>query len=188
MEGGKDITPEKDKVAEIERRFREDKESLAYYNLEDSVLVSEIFEKTAILDQLVTRSLITGLAADKVHMSVASFDYFMLPKLHRKGYVAPDTDDIVPGKPATGGYVFTSDPGLYRHVIVLDFKSLYPSIIRTFFIDPLSRLNSGISPVDTPAGIRFSSEKHILSGNSWKNLWVKGKRLKETKIYIFRRQ
>ena len=161
---GKDISPEKDKVAEIERRFREDKVSLAWYNLEDSVLVTEIFDRTGILDQLVTRSLITGLQIDKVHMSVASFDHFMLPEIHRKGYVAPDTNDIIPGRPAAGGYVFTSDPGLYEHVIVMDFKSLYPSIIRTFFIDPLSRLESEVSPVYTPVGIPFSSERHILPG------------------------
>ena len=35
-----------------------------------------------------------------------------------------------------------SIPGLYRHVLVLDFKSLYPSIIRTFKIDPLARIIS----------------------------------------------
>ena len=28
-------------------------------------------------------------------------------------------------------------PGLYRNVLVFDFKSLYPSVIRTFQIDPL---------------------------------------------------
>ncbi len=159
---GKDIAPEKDKVAEIERRFREDRKALAVYNLEDSVLVTEIFEKTAIIDQLVTRSLITGLAVDKVHMSVASFDFFMLPKIHRKGLVAPDTSDIRPGRPASGGYVFTSDPGLYHHVAVMDFKSLYPSIIRTFFIDPVSRLRSDEKSITTPAGIAFSSVNHIL--------------------------
>ncbi len=159
---GKDISPDKDKVAEIERRFREDSEALAFYNLEDAVLVTEIFEKTALIDQLVTRSLITGLALDKVHMSVASFDHFMLPAVHRKGYAAPDTDDIVPGNPAAGGYVFTSDPGLYRHVAVMDFKSLYPSIIRTFFIDPVSRLKADEDPVKTPVGITFSSTNHIL--------------------------
>ena len=73
---------------------REDKQALAVYNLEDAVLVTEIFDKTAIIDQLVTRSLITGLPIDKVHMSVAAFDHFMLPQFHRRGIVAPDTDDI----------------------------------------------------------------------------------------------
>ena len=159
---GKDITPEKDKVAEIERRFREDKEALAYYNLEDSVLVTEIFKETAIIDQLITRSLITGLPVNKVNMSVAAFDHFMLPLVHRKGYVAPDTADIESGGHAAGGYVFTSDPGLYPHVVVMDFKSLYPTIMRTFFIDPLSRLKSSEDTVNTPVGINFSRTNHIL--------------------------
>lgn len=161
---GKDITPEKDKVAEIERRFREDKEALAFYNLEDSVLVTEIFQKTGIIDQLITRSLITGLPVDKVHMSVAAFDFFMLPLIHRKGFVAPDTADMEPGPHAAGGHVFSSDAGLYKHVIVLDFKSLYPTIIRTFFIDPLSRLKSDIDTCTTPVGINFSRSTHILPG------------------------
>lgn len=159
---GKDITPEKDKVAEIERRFAEDKEALAFYNLEDSVLVTEIFNKTAIIDQLITRSLITGLPVDKVNMSVAAFDHFMLPLIHRKGYVAPDTSDIQLGDHAAGGYVFTSDPGLYGHVVVMDFKSLYPTIMRTFFIDPLSRLKSDFDTVHTPVGIDFSRTHHVL--------------------------
>ena len=33
-----------------------------------------------------------------------------------------------------------SKPGLYRNVLVFDFKSLYPSIIRTFNIDPLTHV------------------------------------------------
>ena len=161
---GKDIAPESDKVAEIERRFIEDKESLAFYNLEDSVLVTEIFRKTAIIDQLVTRSLITGLQVDRVNMSVAAFDHFILPLFHRKGYAAPDVRDIKPGESASGGYVFTSDPGLYINVAVFDFKSLYPTIIRTFFIDPLSRLKSDIDTVYTPSGTPFSGSQNILPG------------------------
>jgi len=159
---GKDIRPEDDKVAEIERRFREDKAALGFYNLEDAVLVTQIFEKTALLDQLVTRSLITGLPLDRVHMSVAAFDFFMLPRFHRKALVAPDTADVVLQGHAAGGWVFTSEPGLYRHVAVLDFKSLYPTIMRTFFIDPYSRLMADTDPVETPAGIRFSRSCHIL--------------------------
>ena len=159
---GKDIRPDEDKIAEIERRFREDKEALARYNLEDCVLVTDIFSRTAILDQLVTRSLISGMALDRVSLSVASFDFFYLPRLHRKGMVAPDTSDIVSGDQAAGGYVFSSDAGLYEYVAVLDFKSLYPSIIRTFHIDPWSRLNSEKDPLSTPTGLVFSRTEEIL--------------------------
>ncbi|MCD6397638.1 MAG: hypothetical protein J7L71_08865, partial [Spirochaetaceae bacterium] len=71
--------------------------------------------------------------------------------------------------------VFTSKPGLYHNVIVLDFKSLYPTIIRTFFIDPLSlnialhtitenkeQAEIGIDIIQTPSGHSFSSSEHIL--------------------------
>ena len=49
---------------------------------------------------------------------------------------------MAPNLPADGGLAKPGGcdglkPGLYRHVLVLDFKSLYPSIIRTFCIDPM---------------------------------------------------
>jgi DNA polymerase-2 len=47
-------------------------------------------------------------------------------------------------------------------VIVLDFRSLYPSIIQTFKIDPYSRLLSSKDPLVTPTGYRFSSTHHFL--------------------------
>ncbi len=152
----------REKVAEIERRFREDKGALARYNLEDAVLVTEIFQRTGILEQLVTRSLITGLPPDQVHRSVAAFDRFFLPRLHRKKYVAPNQSDIVSGKGASGGMVFSRGAGLFEDVAVLDFKSLYPTIIRTFHIDPYSLIKAPENPLETPVDISFSRSEHIL--------------------------
>ena len=46
-----------------------------------------------------------------------------------------------------------SRPGLYRNVLVFDFKSLYPSLIRTFNIDPLTHVPSpapGADVIRTP--------------------------------------
>ncbi|MBI9101018.1 MAG: DNA polymerase II [Spirochaetales bacterium] len=155
-----------EKIKEIEERFRSDKPALALYNILDCVLVTRIFKKTALIEQLVTRSRLTGLRMDKVNQSVAAFDFFMLPKLHRAGYAAPDVADIKGGAHAAGGLVFTSAPGLYENILVMDFLSLYPSIIRTFMIDPLSRLSAerfpGSPSFDTPPGIRFSRDTHIL--------------------------
>ena len=47
-------------------------------------------------------------------------------------------------------------------MVVLDFKSLYPTIIRTFSIDPYSRLSAETDTVTTPNGIKFSHTHHIL--------------------------
>ncbi|MBL7006777.1 MAG: DNA polymerase II [Spirochaetia bacterium] len=159
---GKDIKPDEEKVQEITHRFLYDKEALARYNLEDCVLVTEIFKKTSLIEQIKARSLITGLTMDRISMSVASFDHIMLPGMHRKGFAAPETEDIFSDAHAAGGYVFTSMPGLYHHVAVLDFKSLYPTIIRTFSIDPYSRLSADTDTVTTPNGTKFSKNNHIL--------------------------
>ncbi|MCP4552859.1 MAG: DNA polymerase II [Bacteroidetes bacterium] len=159
---GKDINEETDKVAEIERRFQEDKKGLARYNLLDCTLVSDIFKKTGLIDLTFKRSALTGLAMDRVGMSVAAFDYFMLPHIHRKGYVTPNVQDITNMGHAPGGWVFVKEPGFYEHVVVFDFKSLYPSIIRTFKIDPLSLLRADIDTLNTPVGISFSRTEHVL--------------------------
>ena len=161
---GKDIGEATDKVAEIERRFREDKVALARYNLLDCTLVSDIFHKTGLIDHLFKRAIISGLAMDRVGMSVAAFDHFMLPRVHRHGLVAINVRDVKSEGHARGGFVFAKEPGLYEHVVVLDFKSLYPSIIRTFNIDPLSRLKADQDPVGTPVGIAFSRTEHVLPG------------------------
>ncbi len=159
---GKVITPDEDKVAEIERLFKDDKKKLAEYNLKDTVLVTEIFRKAGLIELSVRRSQLSGLLMDQLGMMTAAFDHFFLPRLHRKGYVAPNVRDLKPSEHAAGGYVFDPKPGLYNNVIVLDFRSLYPSIIQTFKIDPLSRLLSDENTLRTPAGYRFSGSHHFL--------------------------
>jgi len=159
---GKRIDSSAGKVEEINYLFNNDKLKLAEYNLTDSVLVTEIFEEIKIIDQLITRSKLTGLFLDQLGQMTAAFDHFYLPRLHKKGFVAPNLKDIKGTEHSAGGYVFDPKPGLYENVFVLDFKSLYPSIIRTFKIDPLSRLSASGHSVKTPAGIKFSKKDNIL--------------------------
>mgnify|MGYP005813066053 CR=1 FL=1 len=148
----------------ITNDFKNNKVKLAEYNLQDCVLVWDIFEKINLLDYLVFRSKLTGLELDRAGGSVAAFTNLYLPKLHRQGYVSPNLP-LDGGLASPGGYVMSSKPGLYQHVLVLDFKSLYPSIIRTFKIDPLGLIEGQQAPDDAIEGFRggsFSREKHIL--------------------------
>jgi DNA polymerase-2 len=135
---GKAIDNPYDRGEKIQQLFREDKQALATYNIEDCRLVLEIFKKAELLEYLIERSRLTGLALDKVGGSQAAFDNLYLPKLHRAGYVAPPYASGRNDLSVPGGFVMESKPGLYRHVLVFDFKSLYPSIIRTFSVDPLA--------------------------------------------------
>lgn len=149
LDRGKVIDHVDDRGGEIQRLFREDKAALARYNLEDCKLVWDIFAKADLISYLVERARLTGLPLDKVGGSAAAFDNQYLPNLHRAGYVAPEYATGISGLGAPGGYVMDSLPGLYRHVLVLDFKSLYPSIIRTFKIDPYG-LSEGLKPGGQP--------------------------------------
>jgi DNA polymerase-2 len=161
---GKLITPQQNKVAEINRQFREDKPLLADYNMRDCTLVNEIFIKADLIPFAVQRANLTGLAIDRMGGSVAALDNLYLPRLHRHGFVAPDVRNDGGGLGSPGGYVLDSVPGLYDNVLVLDFKSLYPSIIRTFFIDPLGLAAPGEDPVPGFHDAEFSRDRHILPG------------------------
>ena len=153
-----------DKWDEIERRFREDKMALARYNVKDAVLVLDIFEKIKLMDLLLTRSYISGMLMERIGGSVAAFDHFYLPDLHDAGVVAPNVDDIGWVRQAKGGFVLNPKVGIHPNVLVMDFKSLYPTVIRTFLIDPLSRFQRHIDPLKTPVGLTFSRTHHILPG------------------------
>ncbi len=162
---GKSIDNPYDRMAEIDRRFAEDKPALATYNLKDCVLVTRIFEKTELLSFLLERASVTGLAADRSGGSVAAFEHLYIPLMHRQGFVAPNLGDIH-GENSPGGYVMDSRSGLYESVLVLDYKSLYPSIIRTFLIDPIGLIEGSRADESTTVpgfiGARFSRAKHCL--------------------------
>lgn len=159
---GKLIDSEENKVAEIDRLFAEDKTALAQYNLEDCILVTDILDEVGLITMMQRRVQLSGMLLGQLGRSSAAFDHLMLPRYHREGFVATDTRLVNVREHAAGGHVMDPEPGLYHRVIVLDFKSLYPSIIRTFIIDPLSRLLADENGLHTPNGIRFSRTRSIL--------------------------
>ncbi|MEI5996746.1 DNA polymerase II [Paraburkholderia bengalensis] len=163
---GKSIDNPYARMDEIQRRFDEDKPALARYNLKDCELVTRIFARTELLPFLLERATVTGLPADRSGGSVAAFTHLYMPRMHRLGYVAPNLGDIA-GAASPGGFVMDSQPGLYDSVLVLDYKSLYPSIIRTFLIDPVGLVDGVRDPDDAHSvpgflGARFSRTRHCL--------------------------
>ena len=163
---GKAIDTPYQRMDEINRLFAEDKPGLARYNLKDCELVTRIFEKTELLTFLLERATVTGLPADRSGGSVAAFEHLYIPLMHRQGFVAPNLGGRPP-EASPGGFVMNSQPGLYESVLVLDYKSLYPSIIRTFLIDPVGLVEGMRQPADEASvsgfrGARFSRTRHCL--------------------------
>lgn len=154
-----------EKIEQIDHLFRNDKMELARYNLSDARLALEIFHETGLLLNAIERSKRSGQTLERTGGSVSTFDYLYLPRLHRAGFVANDILDIKqPDAPLPGGFVVEPQPGLYEHVLVFDFKSLYPSIIMTFLIDPLGFRDKKGEQVTNPTGTTFSRNDNILPG------------------------
>lgn len=153
---------------DIARLFNDNKVELAEYNLRDCELVWDIFSEKKLLHFAIERSQLTGLLLDRIGGSVAAFEFSYLPRLHRRGYVAPNLGELKSDVISPGGHVMSSVPGIYDNVLVLDFKSLYPSIIRTFLIDPCGfwlAQHQQLAPENIVPGFNdayFSREGHIL--------------------------
>jgi DNA polymerase-2 len=60
--------------------------------------------------------------------------------------------DPLPMEGAPGGIILAPRPGVFDQVLVFDFQSLYPSIIRTFNIDPLSYMGKPGDEMTAGAG------------------------------------
>ncbi len=159
----------------IELAYREDRKAFCEYCLEDSRLVRDILEAEGLIHLSLRRSRLTGLPMERSWGSVAVFEFMYIRELHKRNLLAPtqgvDRDERVE---TPGGLVISEGLGLFRNVLVFDFKSLYPSIIRTFNIDPLSHVQANLQIereteeqgpfVTAPNGARFCREPGILPG------------------------
>lgn len=151
----------------IDAKYREDPAAFAEYCLEDSRLVRDILRKEHLIEISVSRSKLVGLPMERAWGSVAPFENLYALELSRRGIVAPTRGvDMGNGELASGGLVMEPKAGLYSNILVFDFKSLYPSIMRTFNIDPLAHARANARPdeaaIVSPNDARFARERGIL--------------------------
>lgn len=151
------------RAEEILALYEDDPAALCAYNLKDAQLVLAILDRLRLIDLSVARSRLTGMPLDRVAASVASVDFLYLAALHRRGVVAPSHDADAHGEATAGGHVLEPLPGLYRGVVSFDFKSLYPSLIRTFQIDPLGHARAEGDVVRAPSGAAFARAPGVLT-------------------------
>jgi DNA polymerase-2 len=164
---GKAVTGDvRDRVDEIQHNYEHDLAAFALYARTDARLAFQIVERLNLVPLAFARSSLTGMTPDRVAASIASFDFLYLSELERKRVVAPTVggDDSRVHAAQQGGHVLEASAGLHSNVWVFDFKSLYPSLIRTFNIDPLGYVEQPAPDEDlirTPAGA-FRREPAIL--------------------------
>jgi len=121
---------------------------LASYCLQDSELVQNLtrFDGEVVMKLITALSRISYLPIeDMTRQGVSGWIRSMMFKEHRdRGYIIPRSEEvrnskgststtaIIKGKKYKGGMVVDPVPGVHFNVAVLDFASLYPSIMKTW--------------------------------------------------------
>src|SRR3989344_3053365 len=163
MLGEGKIISGKNRHEEIENLYNTNKEKLVEYNIQDCKLAYNLLIKTKILDLAIERSALTGLPLNKLAGSIVAFDSLYIREARKRGLVSPTLHYTKKEERIKGGYVMDPKPGIYHNVLVLDFKSLYPSIIKTFNIDPISMLSKKEKgAIETPNKVYFENTEGIL--------------------------
>ncbi len=154
------------KIEELYRLRREDPAAFRRYCLADSELVLAILDKTGLLDLTLKRARLTGVGIDLAWTSIPAFERIYLDELMARGYAAAPKAEGRRVSGAAGGTILEPRPGLFRNVLVFDFRSLYPSVMRTFNVDPLAFRLATAEPrpddIEAPNGARFRREPGIL--------------------------
>ncbi len=162
------------KLSEIEKLWKGEQkgfEKLADYCRHDSVLAMKLVSELGLVYKYVALSKISGtLLQDTLNSGETTrIENFLLREFNREGYVfpcRPDQKEVsrregMRKKELKGGFVIEPEKALHSNVVVLDFKSMYPSIIRTFNICPTTLIKDympadpGHKPLKSPSGALF---------------------------------
>jgi DNA polymerase-2 len=145
---------------DIKTVWEENPSLLVEYNQKDARLVLDIIEKKKLLELSTRMTGITGLQLDRVKAAIASLDSLYLKESQKRKVVCPSVSGRS-RKRVTGGLVQEPKYGIYDYVLLFDFKSLYPSIMATFNIDPLT-YTEDTTRIQAPNGAFFREEPGIL--------------------------
>ncbi len=159
------------KIHQIEKYWKgssEEYEKLVKYSIKDSRLAMQLVEKLGLMDKYIALSKVSGtLMQDAMNSGEATrIENYLLREFNKAGFVMPcrpsqeevakrDSDKK---KELKGGFVLEPIKELHSNIIVLDFKSMYPSIIRSFNICPTTIIknNELKKTIETVDGSRFT--------------------------------
>ena len=147
-----DVNPKK-----MDEEWASDPKKVMDYCLEDAKLALEILEHIMVIQKYQHIGSVSKLPLDDVINGMTSnmIDSLMIRLADSKGIGVPMTNRRKRTGHIEGGYVHSLDPGLYEWICVLDFKSMYPSIIidRNLCFTTMSEDGE----IETPHGVKFSS-------------------------------
>lgn len=139
----------------IEEEWENRPDEVIKYCIKDALLTLRIYEKLRVIDRNLFMSIVTKLPLEDVTNGGTSnyVDSLLIREADRNDIGVPVTTYSGKESPIEGGYVRNIGAGLYSNVIVLDFKSMYPSMIikNNICFTTLDPKGETVSP----AGVRF---------------------------------
>jgi len=145
-----DVDPRK-----MNQLWETDRDRVVEYCINDAVITLKVLEKLNVLDKGMDLATVSKVPLDDVINGRTSslIDSILIRKADRGNIGVPVTHHRTSDSKIEGGYVHSIVAGLYRWVCVLDFKSMYPSVIigNNICFTTLSDEGTIVSPI----GVRF---------------------------------
>jgi DNA polymerase I len=142
-----DVDPKK-----IDDEWANNQEKVIKYCLQDAKLALGILEKIKALGKAMDLATVSKLPLDDaINGRTSTFiDSILIREADRAKVAVPLSGRKEKNEKIEGGYVHEFEPGLYDMVCVLDFKSMYPSLIiaNNLCFTTLSKDGSIVSPID----------------------------------------
>nr|AAZ32459.1 DNA polymerase family B [uncultured euryarchaeote Alv-FOS1] len=139
----------------IDEEWKKDRENVIKYCIKDAELALRILIKIGIVDKYLDLAIVTRFPLDDViHSGTSTWvDSLLIREADRRGIGVPLQGQERKRGKIVGGYVHTLEPGLYHWICVLDFKSMYPSIIIKYNICFTTLTDEG--GFESPIGVHF---------------------------------
>ena len=152
-EGKMDVDPK-----HMDSEWKENSAKVMEYCTKDAELALRILLEVGTLRKGMDLAAVSKLPIEDVLTSGSSqlADSLLIREADRRKIAVPNMGRIVASEQIEGGYVHTMTPGLYHWVCVLDFKSMYPSLIIAKNICFTTLSPDG--EIAAPSGARFMSK------------------------------
>lgn len=166
-----ELGEEKDKVYNTGEVWREDIDKLINYNVKDVELTWRIIEKAKLINIFEDIKNFSGVRNINDCFFASRIHETRIMKKYKRIYAFPTKKPFQEKSDETriqGGFVKDPIVGMHENVIVLDFKSLYPSLIYTFnlsteMVKPDGvNLGNGVKIQLSPKGIMANMIKDLV--------------------------
>lgn len=152
---------------QIDDEWKDDPEKVMEYCLKDADLALKILYKLEAIDKAMDMATVSKLPLDEGLNGRTStlVDSILIREADKNNVGVPLTHHRRKTGKIKGGYVHSIEPGLYHWVSVLDFKSMYPSIIIENNICFTTLSKDG--DIESPNGVKYLSpdeKEGLLSG------------------------